>query len=222
MRSWAKGGGENLRDRKAQPRRRGDFKNLHLFLPRWKGTLQGNGAESQEGQWSLQSPRVTNRGGPSGGKCTQTVADLSKGRERAPRGFWEKPVGQAGTPGRGVCDVLPSEAGATGARFQQHRPGIPGRQGSQPRILHSPRVRQRRGGHRTERTLLLPGAPKLCRSGPPATPGASRPLWTGSCGSHCGELTPGMDTWPPSVLLFLLVSPSAWRGGAPGDRGFTG
>ena len=44
----------------------------------------------------------------------------------------------------------------------------------------------------------------------------------GNCGSYCGELTPGLETWPPPVLFFL-VSPCAWDGaGLPGDRGLTG
>ena len=77
-------------------------------------------------------------------------------------------------------------------------------------ILHTPWDRQRRGGHRTEKTLLPLGTTKLCRPGPP-THGVSRPVCTGRLPSYCGELTPELESWLPPVLLLLLVSPCAWE-----------
>ena len=59
------------------------------------------------------------------------------------------------------------------------------------------------------KTLLLPGAPKLCRSAPPLAWEHLGQCRLGDCGSYCGELTPELETWPPPVWLFLLVSPCA-------------
>lgn len=68
-----------------------------------------------------------------------------------------------------------------GSQFQQHRaedPRTP-RQ-TKPRILHSPWDRQKRGGHRTARTLLPLGALQALEiSIPVLAPGAYRPVRTG-------------------------------------------
>ena len=61
--------GGSPQDRKAQTWRSRNLKNLHQIIPGWKGTEQGNRAGSQEGQWILQFPRVTNRGRAPRGKC---------------------------------------------------------------------------------------------------------------------------------------------------------
>ena len=53
------------------------LKNLHWILPRWKGTYQGNPAESQKGQRSLQFPGVTNRGSAPRGKHTTNQGLIS-------------------------------------------------------------------------------------------------------------------------------------------------
>ena len=57
----------------------------------------------------------------------------------------------------------------------------------------------------------------------PAASGAPRPLRTGSCNSYCRELTPGLESWPPPVSLFLLVPFCAWerwgRQGTEASRG---
>ena len=83
--------------------------------------------------------------------------------------------------------------------------------------------RGRRGGHRTVRTLPKSGAPKLCRSALALPP---PPKHLGQCGlAACGllgELNPELETWPPPLWLFLLVSPGPERGRAPGDRGLRG
>ena len=66
------------------------------------------------------------------------------------------------------------------------------------------------------------GHPRAVQVSAP-TWGARRAVWTGSCGCLLGELTSGLETWIPPVLLILLVSPCAWgEGGRRGDRGLTG
>ena len=74
--------------------------------------------------------------------------------------------------------------------------------GTQPKIWCYPWVRQRPGGHRTARTILPLGGPELYRSAAPPLeyPGpcrlrALKLLW---------ELTPGLESWPPPLGLFLL------------------
>ena len=105
-----------------------------------------------------------------------------------PRGEQATHPGPTGNPGEACWSgggsrwrcLSPGAFGnhAPGAQFQQCRPWIPGCQWTQPMILHSPRDRWRRGGHRIARTLLPLGTPNLCRSVPPA-PGAPRPVRTG-------------------------------------------
>ena len=90
-------------------------------------------------------------------------------------------------------------------------PGSQGAGGHSPRSCITP-DRQGQGRHRTARTLLISlGILKLCRSAP-RHPGSTRPERTGSCGWLLGELTPGLENWPPPLVLFLLVSLCAWEG----------
>ena len=117
--------------------------------------------------------------GSSGGSARRGLrapgaAQRGSGRGSARRGLRAPGAAQRGS-GRGSrggsCTDL-------GARLQRRRPRSSGNQGTQPRIQHSappPPDKQRPGGHRAARMLLLPGGPELCRSVPPA-PGASRPL----------------------------------------------
>ena len=124
-----------------------------------------------------------------------------------------------GSSSGGSCTLLPLGAAAwehdssnTGLRSQGaggHSPGS-----------CIPRDRRRPEGHKTGRTLLPPGAPKLCRS---ATAAPGHP---GQCGQGTAVvtagLTPGLGNWPPPVVLFLLVSPCAWDGVASGNRALRG
>ena len=137
----------------------------------------GNWGRIPGGAWSPQFPGHQQRSEPgeSAPRTTGRARERAAARPAGPRG---EAGGQAGAPGGGGCALLPSGAAAPGAGFQQLRPWIPGCQGTQPRILGSPQKRQRPEGHRAVRVFLPPGAPRLCRSAPPA-PGASRPVQTG-------------------------------------------
>ena len=77
-------------------------------------------------------------------------------------------LGRSSVASSGQTGLRPGAFGSRGpgARFQQHRPRIPGCQADTALILHSSRDRWRQRGHKTARTLLPRGAPKLCRSAP--------------------------------------------------------
>ena len=128
------------------------------------------------------------------------MAELGKGLERPAR-----PWGEAGGSGGG------SGGGCTpGARFQQCRPRIPQRRGTQPPPCGPPGQAEA-GRARDSEDAPAAGRPQLCRS-----------VRTGSYRWLLGELTPGLETWPPTVVLFLLCHPVPGSGGSPGDRGLTG
>ena len=68
-----------------------------------------------------------------------------------------------------VCALLPSGATLPGNSIPAAQgPQSQGPKQMKPRMLHSPWDRQKWGGHRTARTLLPLGAPKLCRSAHPS------------------------------------------------------
>ena len=62
------------------------------------------------------------------------------------------------------------------------------------------------------------GCPQTVQINAPAL-GAPRSVPTGSCGSYCRELTLGLETWLPPVLLLFLVSLCAWRVWATREQG---
>ena len=124
---------------------------------------------------------------------------------------WGEAAGQAGLRAGGGLHLLPSGPGweldSSGAG-----PGVPEPRG------HSPGSCAPSGQAEVERAqdsedAPAPGVPELHRSAPPA-PGAPRPVRTGSCGGY-RELTPGLETRPPPVGLFLLVPPCAGEGRGP-------
>ena len=131
-------------------------------------------------------------------------------------------VGQTGAPDGGVYALLPSGAATPEHNSSSTGPRIPGRWADKAGDPALPQDRQRRGKHRTARTLLL--LPPSCADQCAHTAlGASRPVWTGSCCTYCREMTPGLETWMLSVLLFLLVSPCAWeRRGCQGTEASQG
>ena len=201
-RAWGQGG--------PQHRRSGNFKNLHRILPQGKGAQQGNPAGPHGEQGHLQSPGVTNIGGPRGESAHTPRAELSKGLEPAP--------GEGGASGRsrwvrggsGKRRLRPAALGAP-------RSAIPGSWGTRPRILRPPGTG--RGGEGTGQRGAP--APRLCGSAPP-TPGAPRPVWTGSCGGYCRSRLQG---WGPGHRQWWCSSwchPVPGRGGAPGKGGLLG
>ena len=138
--------------------------------------LQGVRAGSQDGQGCPQAPRGTNRGTAPQGRGRHILwAELPKGLQHAPGGARSGSGG--GSASRGLH--------GPGAWFQRHRPQIPGHQGKQPRIWHSPRDRRKPREHTAVRRLLLWVQPAC---------GAPRPLRTGSCGNYCGSWLQG---WRP-------------------------
>ena len=157
-------GSESLQDRKAQSRRSGNFTNLSV----WKGAHRELGQGPRRGSGAPRFPGSLTEKGCRGRACHTPRAELPKGLECKPSRPREHSGGSSAQ----------RRPGAPGARSQRCSPQSPGRWGTQPRILCSPRDRGRSGGPRTARMLLPPGDPELCRSAPPA-PGASRSLRTG-------------------------------------------
>ena len=114
---------------------------------------------------------VTNRKCAPGIKRTTDCGLISvKGWSAHRRVIREKPVPQVGAPGGGGCAPLPLGATARERDSSSTGPGSQGAGRTQLGILRSPWDRWRRGGHRTARTLLPLGAPKLCRSAHPRRP----------------------------------------------------
>ena len=117
------------------------------------------------GRWSPQIPGVTNRGGsPRGERTTHCRPGVVKGWS-TPGGASEQLGWQLRVEGAAPCCLreprsLEQGSGSTGPRSQGAREHSPG-------SCAPPRDRQRPGGHRTARMLLLQGAPELCRSEPP-------------------------------------------------------
>ena len=173
--------GESLQDRRAPPQR-GDLKIPPGILPGGEGAQQGTGAGPQEGQ-RAQSPGSLGEEGRRGESAPHTAGGAVKGW--SPRGASGEAGGSAGGSGGGGCALLPSGAAAPGARCQQRRPPSQGA-GDTAQDPALPRDRRRRGGPRTARTPLLPGAPS-CAGQRPRRPGAPRPVRTGSCGRYCGS-----------------------------------
>ena len=172
---------------KPSPGEVGTLKICTGFFPDGK-FQQGNLAESQEGQRSLQFPGVTNRGSVPWGKAHHRLWDkLRKGWSSCLAG----PQGEPG--GSGCCSewrgLRPAafRSCALGALWQQHRPRIPGRRGDTAHDPALPSDRQRQEGHRTARTLLPPSAPKLYRSTPPQPREHPGQCGLGDCGSYYGS-----------------------------------
>ena len=137
---------------------------------------------------------------PGGERTTQCRPNSLKSWSALPVGPWEQ-----------LRRRLHAEGAARPpARFLWRRPRSQGRWGTQPKIQRS-RDRQRPGAHRTERMLLLPGAPELCRSAPPhPAPRASRPLRTGSsCGLGAPEDWEPLRTGSPCGLGVAIVTAGA-------------
>ena len=164
-------------------------------------------AGSQEERGCPQAPRGTNRGTGPGENTHTPQAELPKGLECGLPG----PESSSGSSG-GL-----QREGAAWPQEHDSSAQAPGRRGTQPRIRCSTRDRRRPGLHNAARTLLPSGGPELCISVPPA-PGASRPLQTWRLQHLLLELTPRLESWPPPLLLFLLVSPCTWDGGGPPGR----
>ena len=147
--------------------------------------------------------------------CHRLWAKLSKGLECMPGGASGE--AQAAAPDGGGCALLPSGAtapgtAAVGAHSSSTGPRSQVTKQTQPRILHSRRDRRKSGGHRTARTLLAPGTPKLCRSAPPA-PGSIQASvdWetvvvTAGADSRAGRLAAASVVIPAGETLCLRLS----------------
>ena len=85
--------------------------------------------------------------------------------------------------------------------------------GTKPVILHAPWDRQKWGGHRKVRILLLLGTPQPVKiSAPMQASGASRSVQTGRLQLvTTGSLTPELEIWPLPLLFFFFVSLCAWE-----------
>ena len=171
---------------------------------------------------NFQIPRVTNRGSEvrPGERSPQTVDRSGKVLKSAAHGaFGRSQSVRRVAPDRGVCALLPLKAACPGSTIpaaQGHR--SQGAKQTKPMILHSPWDRRKPGGHRTAKTLLLLGAPKLYRSVYPCRP------WEhlGQCRLETalvtiGELTPELEIWP-LPLFFLLFHLVPGRGRAAREQ----
>ena len=162
MRSQAKAGWGEPPDRKAQPWRSGNFKNPHQILGRPKCSA-GDLSRISGGAVEAPVSRGHYRGSAPGGECTARQGRVSVKGWSAPGGALGSSSGGRGAPRGGGCALLPSGAvpqergsGGTGPGPQDA-----GGHSRDPELL---RDRRRQGGPRTVRTLLPPGAPKVCRS----------------------------------------------------------
>ena len=165
-------GREGLWDRKAQSWRRGNFLKIHIvFFPDGKvlagkpGRIPGGAVRPQD-SWSHYKRR-----GARGKVHCKPWSHLSKGLEcEALKAFGRSQsvkLQMEGSVPHSLWEMQPWDYGSssTGPRSQ-------GANQTQPMILHSPRDRWRRGGHRTARTLLMPVAPELQIS-VPCCPGST-------------------------------------------------
>ena len=156
-------------------------------------------------------PGVARRRRGVRGKCTYTTASLVKG--------WSMPVGpqgeaggSGGGSGRGLGALSPLECGSSSTG--------PGSQGAGDTAPHPTLPR---GGAGVERAQDSEDAPPLL-PGAPSCAGQHPPPWEhlGQCRLGAavvtGELTPGLGSWPPPVVVFLLVSTYAWGIRPPRDR----
>ena len=117
------------------------------------------------------------------------------------------------------------ERQSLGVRVQWHRALHPrATKETKPTILHSPWDRWKQGGHKTVRTLLLLGAPNLCRSAHPCLPpGASRPVRTGRlCLVTDRELDSRAGNLAAAIFFSLLFTLHRGEVGPLGNKGFTG
>ena len=177
---------KSLRDRKAQPWRSGNFKNLHWSFPGQESAQQGNGAESQEGQGSLQIPGVAIRGGAWGaGKLTTNceLILLKAWSATAPGHLGEAnpSVRQAVAGHRWLNPVPWEEMVPRSSGPAAQGPGSEGAQAGKAVILCSPWDRQKSEGTR-QLEFYSHWAPQSCAGQCTCTytrPGASRPLQNG-------------------------------------------
>ena len=154
--------------------------------------------------------------GPRSADCGPTSI---KGWSTHPAGPGEKLVGLAADLGERAApcclrELQPWECDSTA---QAPDPSVPGDTTQDPAL---PPDRRKQGGHRTVRTLHC-WVPPSCADQHSLPPGASRPMRTGRLQLSLRELTPGLETWPPPVLLFLLVSPVPGTEQGPRNRGLT-
>ena len=149
---------------------------------------QGTQAGSQDGQWSPQVPGVTNIG--NGESRHRPWTELQQRLERVPSG----PRNSGG-----------GGSGSGSARRGMHGPGraIPEAQAPDPRVLgDTARIRRSPwdmwgpGGHRTA------GHPRAVQVSAPHARSIQAPTDWG-LQELLRELTLGLKSWPPPVLLFL-------------------
>ena len=98
-------------------------------------------------------------------------------------------------------------------RFQQHRfqIQIPGRLADTAQNPVLPLGQVEAGRAQDSKDSPAARCPQAVQISTPA-PEAPGPVWTGRCSSNYGKPTPGLETWPPPVVVLLLLSPCAWEG----------
>ena len=135
------------------------------------------------------------------------------------------PRGEAGWSGGGSGwrGLRPAAFGSCGpgARSQQYRPQIPGhRSDTAQDPAFPPPPGQAEAGRAQESedspAARRPQAVQISALLPSPPMKHLGHCGLGDCGSYGVKLTLELETWPPPVLLFLLVSPCAWEGGLQG------
>ena len=171
-----------------------------LHAPARQGPGQGPGRGSRGASSPARAPRAAGRSrGRAGARLAGPGEQLGSGGGSGPRGL--RPV--------------PSGAAARGAIPAARAPG-PGALGDRASDPARPLEREEVGRARDSEDRDAPAArrPQAVQIGASThrPPGASRPGGTGSRGSHCGKLTPGLESWPPPGLFLLchLVPGMKW------------
>ena len=178
-RARQRGSAKASRTGKSSPREARTLKICTGFFPEGKALTRNLGRRrrrsSQEGQWNLQVPGVSNKGSVPRGRAYHTrQKDPSRAGARTRQGLGRSSGGSSRWRGLHAREHNSSGVGPDSQGTGGHIPGS----------CTPPWDRQRLGGPRKARMLLPPGAPELCRSVLPVPPSS---VCTGSCGSYCGS-----------------------------------
>ena len=141
-----------------------------------RGAAGGSGGLRAE----VAEPRSLRRGGPGAGPAAQAADPRARGTQPGSCAAPTPPGGE-GRGERGGLGTARTFLPLGRPRRGEREEGT-GWRG--PSYFRAPQGDRTGGGHRTVRTLPTPPG---CADQRPRSPGAPRPVWTGSCGGYWGN-----------------------------------